>query len=225
MDHTLHSLASEEIQSTLEKASLFGGKIAQPSSTLNPQSLILRLDIDSSGMLFMKLQNKIELEKERPITINLNYRNLSFFLSSGDYTVEGETIIGQIPKTAKAIALRGNERYAFPLDQKVVGNIRRIEKRGAPQDLEMQLVDVSKQGLGFIIHEGEEQCLLPHDHLWVQELNGVKLERPIFGRVVYTFERKYKDSTELKCGLSLQEEIPEDVFLNLQKLCRLVLKA
>lgn len=224
MDHTLHLLDSHEIPSVIQKASVFGGKIAQPSSTANASSLITRLDVDTCGVMFIRLMNEVQIEKKRPISIRLNYRNLSFSLDSEDYTVEGQTLIGQIPTKAKAIAIRDTERYIFPLDKKISGFVHRVENRGGNLDAEVMLIDVSRNGIGLLLPDCEKDAIVANDHIWLRSINGVSLETPIFGRIVYAFERKFKDTVDLKCGVSLENSLPEEVFLALQQQCRLVLR-
>lgn len=225
MDHTLYALATEEIPLVIEKASIFGGRIAQPSSRTNAATIIDRIDVDQSGLLYLKLREEIPLEKSRPVTIRLNYRNVSFCISSNDYSIEGQTLIGHLPKAAKAIAIRDTERYVFPLDAHISGYLQRVEKRGGSLETDIRLVDVSKSGLGIILPSYEQDSLLQNDHIWIRKLDETEFQKPIFGRVIYSFERKYKDTSELKCGLSLDKEIPEELFLQLQQKCRLVLKA
>lgn len=225
MDHTLYALPSDEIQSVLEKASLFGGRIAQPSSVAKAHSIIAKIDVVEKGMLLIKLPDEVQIEKSRPVSIKLNYRNISFSLSSNDYSIEGRTIIGHLPKSAKALALRDTERYAFPLDLKVSGIIHRVEKRSSTFNGEIQLIDLSRNGLGILLINAEPQTLVANDHIWIKSLNGQSLSSPIFGRVVYSFERKFKNTIDLKCGISLDSSIPEELFQELQQMCRLVLKA
>lgn len=225
MDHTLYAVPSHEIPSIIEKASIFGGKIAQPSSTLNPSSLITRLDVDSSGVLLIRFHQEIDFEKNRPVNIRLNYRNVTFYLDSQDYSIQGQTLIGQLPREAKAIAIRDTERYVFPLDAKIAAHLHRVEKRGDQLSKSIRLVDVSSRGLGIIISDAEANSLIANDHIWLHSLNDLKLPQAIFGRVIYSFERKFKDTTEVKCGISLENPLPDDVFAELQQLCRLVLKA
>lgn len=225
MDHTLYAVPSHEIPSIIEKAALFGGKIAQPSSTQNPSTNILRLDIDSSGFLLIKFPEDIVFERNRPVAIRLNYRNMTFSLSSQDYSIEGQTLIGQIPKEARALQIRDTDRYVFPFDTNVQAFIHRVEKRAGSLDTTIKLIDVSEKGLGILLSDVEEDTLIAHDHIWLHSINGIKLEQPIFGRVIYSIVRKFRDSSDLKCGISLEQPIPEEIFSELKAKCLLVLKA
>jgi hypothetical protein len=224
MDQTLHQLPSHEIPTIIKKASVFGGKVVQANSRKNTSSPIDLIDVDTSGLIFIKLHEKLESEKGRPVSIKLNYRNVSFFLSSEDYFIEGHNLIGKLPQAAKAIATRGNERYAFALNSNITTSFHRVEKRNGSFDAEARLVDISKQGMGIILPDAQAQSLVTNDHIWIKSLNGLPLSKAILAIVVYTFERKYKNSSDLKLGVALNESIPEEIFAELQKLCRLVLK-
>lgn len=224
MDHTLHALPSHEIPAAIDKASVFGGKLAQPSSTKNPSTIITRLDIDSCGVILITLLEELPLEKKRPVSVRLNYRNISFNLSSEDYTVEGSTIIGQIPKSAKAIPIRDTERCVFPLDSKISGHVQRVEKRGFTNQIGIELVDVSRNGLGFLVKNADPETIMRNDHIWIKSVNGIMLEKAIFGTIIYVNQRNYKDTIDLKCGVSLETSIPENIYQELSGMCRLILK-
>lgn len=226
MDSNLKALETYEIPYIIEKASLFGGRIVQPTPDANLTTLITRIDVDSYGMMFIRFSEEFAVEKERPVTVRLNYRNVSFLLDSKQYSIEGNVIVSQLPREAKAIAIRPNERYAMPLNSKVSSTIYRIEKRGGSVELNSHVVDVSTMGLGLIIHNSEEGVLLKNDHIWIRNINGRMLEEPIFGRIVYAHTRKFKDgSIDTKVGVSLESAIPENIFYELQNLSRVILTA
>jgi hypothetical protein len=226
MDRSLlKTITSSEIPSLLEKASLFGGKINQPTPATNIISPIKSIDIDN-GLITIKLFEEIQLEKERPVSISLNYRSVNFQLDSKQYYFEGTTLTGPLPTVAKGLVIRDTERYVLPFNSQTISSLHRIEKRGGTLDVDVTMVDVSARGMGLLIKNAEEEMLLKNDHLWIRTINNVKLSEPIFAKVVYTLNRKYKDGTlEIKAGISLEKEIPEEVFRDLQQLCRLVLKA
>jgi hypothetical protein len=216
---------SDEIPGLLEKAALFGGKIAQPTLTSSLSSHIKSIDV-SSDALHIKFFEQISIEKERPISINLNYRNVSFQLDASEYTYEGTTLVSSFPKEAKGLVIRDSERYVLPYGSNTMSSIYRIEKRGGNLGIDINLVDVSERGMGILITKAEEDMLLKNDHIWIKSINNIQLEEPIFGRIVYAINRKYKDNTlEIKAGVSLEKAIPEEVFKELQQLCRLVLTA
>lgn len=214
-----------EITPILEKASLFGGKVAQPTLTSSVVTVIKSIDV-TDRQIEIKLFEDAPLEKSRPITIRLNYRGLNFNLDPKQYSIKGTTIITELPKEAKALALRPDERYVLPLHSKTMANIRRIEKRGTQSELESTVVDVSRTGLGLLVTRTEDDLLLKHDHIWLRSINNIQLPKPIFGRIVYVLERKYKDNVvDLKVGVCLEGEIPEEIFLELKQMCQLVLTA
>ncbi len=227
MDHSLLKLiSSTEIPSLIEKASLFGGKIAQPTPETHIMTNIKSINVEDDSIT-IKLFEEVTLEKERPVSIKLNYRNVNFQLDSKQYSIEGTTIVGKMPTVAKGLVIRDTERYVMPYNSQIMSSIHRIEKRGGCLSTDVSLIDVSARGMGILIKNAEEEdMLLKNDHIWIKTIHDVKLPEPIFAKVVYTINRKYKDGTlEIKAGVSLEKEIPEEVFRDLQQLCRLVLKA
>lgn len=220
----LKAIKMNEISGILEKASLFGGKIAQPTLTSSMVTTIKSIVV-SSDQIRIKLFEDAPLETNRPISIKLNYRNLNFNLDPKQYSVTGNMIITSLPTEARALEIRPDERYVIPHTSKVSTSFHRIEKRGNQVDLKSTIIDVSRKGLGLIITQTEDDMLLQHDHIWVRSINDIQLAKPIFGRIVYVLQRKYKDQIDLKVGVALDSEIPEEVFLDLQQMCRLVLTA
>lgn len=224
MDHSFKALAAHEIQDILEKASLFGGKVSQlnPSSSL--ESLIKRIDIDFYGTMTITLFDELAFERDRPIAIAFNYRDLSFYLSPTQYAYKGDVLIADSPTGAKALAVRDHERYVLPLDTKIMSSIYRIERRGSDCNLNAHLVDVSDCGMGLIIHNAEEEAVLQHDHVWIKVINDIQLVKPIFGKIIYVTNRKFKDGiVDSKLGISLEEKIPEDILTELKRLSRITL--
>jgi hypothetical protein len=220
----LKSIDAKEISSIIEKAALFGGKIAQPTLTSNFITSIKSIDI-TKGQIKIKLFEDAPLEITRPISIKLNYRSINFNLDPRQYTVSGNTITTSLPTEAKALEIRPDERHILPHTAKIETGIYRIEKRSSRGDIKSTIIDVSPKGLGLLISRIEDEMILKHDHLWIRSINNIKLDKPIFGRVVYVLQRNYKDQADLKVGVSLDEEIPEEILKELQQMCKLVLSA
>lgn len=224
MDKIYQVIPSFEITSTLQKASLFGGKVAQPTPTTRVITPIKQIEIDHYGTMFIELQEETPFEEGRPVLVNLNYRNISFHLDPKKYSMEGRVLVSQIPKDARAIKIRDNERYAFPLTSEVKTFIHRIERRGGDSDFSASLVDVSSRGLGLMLNNPDHDIITKNDHIWIKTINSHSLEKPIFGTIVYTYTKQFKDSQDIKAGVSLETELPEEIFVELTNLCRLVLK-
>jgi hypothetical protein len=225
MHQPLLPLPSFQIPSLIEKASLFGGSVTQPSAVSGRTASITNIAVNRET-LYIKLGCDVLIERKLPVEIHLSYRNLSFYLGPQQFSLDGDLLISKVPREARAIAIRDNERYAFPLTTKVSADLRRVEKRGVSFAGEVQLVDVSRKGLGILLVNAEVDGLLKNDHIWLREIGLMSLgEDEIFGNVIYSFEKRFKDSIDLKCGISLETELPEDVFGALQRQCCLVLKA
>jgi hypothetical protein len=102
-----------------------------------------------------------------------------------------------------------------------MSSIYRTEKRGGNCSLEAGLFDFSPKGLGLVLHNVEEGTLQKHDHIWIKSINNIKLENPIFGKVVYLLDQE----KSLRVGVSLDGEIPDEIFKKLQTMSHLVLTA
>lgn len=226
MDHTYINVPLSEILSTINKASLFGGKISHPTSSNNEIFNINKIDIDSYGTIFITVNELCSLERKWPVSIMLNYRDISFQLEPDQYTIEGDVIIGQLPQKMRALPIRHDERYVLPILSQVQTSTYRIEKRGGNLNLSMKVIDFSKSGMAILMQNvTEEDILMRNDHLWIKDINGIPLDEPIFATIVYVSHRRYKDAVDLKAGISLQKEIPVAVLKKLQSMCSLILSA
>lgn len=225
MDHLLQPIQSQEIPDLITRASLHGGKILQTCLHSPLETRISQIHVEDSGAIKIKLSEKIPLASERPISIKLNYRRVNFYLDSTQYSVDGDTITGLLPKSARALALRDSDRYALPLNSQIHGGFHRIEKRGGCSDFNAHLIDISKQGLGLLIPQSEPGLMMINDHLWLKTLHHYSLPRAIFGKVVYAQDRKFKDGfMETKLGISLNTEIPEEIFEEIRLMSHFKLK-
>jgi hypothetical protein len=224
MDQILEPLLSEEILPIFNKASLFGGKVVHATSTMMKYLNITTFQVSNNGLICIKLSEEIILQEKWPISVRLNYRNITFQLEPDNYTISGETITGTLPIKAKAIALRANERYAMPLSSDIKTSFYRIENRGGTVDIIAKVLDVSETGLGIIIDDAEEDLLKQNDHFWLKSINNLILPEPIFGRLVYSFQRRFKDTSDLKAGLSLSSPLSEDLMMRLHKISLITLK-
>jgi hypothetical protein len=222
----LKALDKHEIPSVIEKGYLFGGTLILPTLTSTHTFPIKHISIHSEGKMVIQLFEPITLEDSWHISIKFNYRNFFFHLDPGQFSLQGETLVADFPREGRALTQRDNERYALPLNVKISSTLHRIEKRGTPGDITAYLIDVSARGLGIMIQDTQEEMLLKNDHIWVKSLNQVELITPIFGRIAYVSHRRFKDQRiDCRVGISLDEELPEALFIELQQLCHLILSA
>lgn len=221
----LMALQGDEVVPVLEKATLFGGMIFQ-QGVLHMQTCTIRKMEIKDGKLVMQMMGEHRLDGLHALCVNFAYRNLTFRLLAYQFTIHADKIICHIPHEAKAIEARPNgERHVLPLSMPTKAVLHRVEKRISSNLSEVQIVDVSKSGLGVYLLGCEENLLQQYDHVWIREIGGIKLATPIFCRVEYVNQRRYLDSTVLRVGLSADRELPDEVYLDLVKKCRLVLSA
>lgn len=218
-------LPSFEILDALKKAALFGGRLIQPTISTNTTFRIQKLDIRPDGVMTISLADEVNVEGKWPVSVELNYRDISFQMDPQHYEISGRVITARLPDKAKALPARDHERYVLPFTSKVPVNLYRIEKRAGNLELVANILDVSRKGLGILATSpDDDEILKAHDHLWIKNLYGVELSSPLFATVVYVYQRKFKDSIDLKAGLFLEDPLPEHLYAELQDLSRLVLK-
>lgn len=221
--NTLELLASEEIHEALEKAAIFGGKLSQPTIDGTISADIKTIGL-YDGRITFKLNKEVNLNPEVHLVFDFSYRDLSFKLDARDFHFNGSEISAAIPNTVRGVPRRIKKRYALPLNNQSVTEIQRIEKRGASPELRANLIDISERGLGLIFCDVDNDSILGNDHLWIKNVNGIPLEKAIFGTVIYVSERRYLDNKlDVKAGISLETSIPEDVFDQIKKLSNLTL--
>lgn len=220
----MQNLENDEIITVIDKAALFGGLIYQQGTFQLETCSIRKIEI-LDGKLHMEIMGASKLDGAHPLCINFAYRNFTFRVPALQFSIEGSTIICHIPLEAKAISTRpGGERHVLPFDSNVTALLHRIEKRDSNTSSLVKIVDVSKWGMGAYFL-GSDIDVIQYDHLWIKEINQVKLASPIFTRAEYINARKYKDDvTVLKVGLSI-EKLPEEIYLDLIKNCHLILSA
>lgn len=227
MDLTLMKpLESHEIAQVIEKATLFGGRIAQLGSLNNQQTVITRIEMSNEGRILLTVPRGHGLEQSHPISINLAYRNIIFRADPHEFNVIDDTIICHIPFAAKALDQRLTERFILPFKSEISAFLHRIEKRNFDNDIQVKIVDVSKLGLGIHVHGVTLGTICKYDHIWIRNINGVQLADPIFGKIQYVSERKFQNNVgDLRIGLALDKQLPEEIFQELVGKCSLVLSA
>lgn len=227
MDLTLMKpLESHEITQVIEKASLFGGRIAQLGAIENQQTIITKIEMTNEGKVLLTVQRGHGLEQSHPISVNLAYRNMVFRADPHEFNIMEDTIICHIPFAAKALDQRLTERFILPFKSEVSAFLHRIEKRNFDNDIKVKIVDVSKLGLGLHVHGITLGTICKYDHIWIRTINDVALADPIFGKIQYVSERKFQNNVgDMRIGLALDKQLPEEIFQELVKKCSLVLSA
>jgi hypothetical protein len=204
----MKNLETEEIPKVIAKAALFGGTLVQPNLLTNLSTTITNIEVSHEGKLTIKLSEELSLQEDRPITVDLNYRDMFFRLKAGQYSSQGDTIVSELPKEARALPRRIYERYRPKVP--ITTDIRRAEKRDRSSDLVAQIADISLTGLGLQFGELRDGTLIGFDHIWIKEIHGMVLEKPLFGRVIYV--------SGPRVGIAFDALMPEDVFQTLEKL-------
>ncbi len=204
----MKNLETEEIPKVIAKAALYGGTLNQPNLVNNLSTTITNIEVNHEGKLTIKLSEELYLQEDRPITIDLNYRDMFFRLKAGQYCTQGDTIVSELPKEARALPRRIYERFKPKIP--IVAEIRRAEKRDRSSDLTARIADISLTGLGLEFTELREGTLVDFDHIWIREIHGINLGKPLFGRIVYV--------SASRVGVAFDAPMAEEIFLTLQSL-------
>lgn len=216
---------SSQIASLLEKASIFVGQIHQPYAEGIRKFSINRLEVTSKNKIIFTFTQAPQLESARALSIHLNYRNISFSLDPDQFDLTSENIVSTLPYQAKALIERHFSRYLLPLNSQLQIDFSRIEKRAGQLNSSAHLLDVSKNGMALILKNCDKDQLIAFDHIWIKSIEGIKLHKPLFGRVVYSQPRLFKDgAVDVKAGISLEHLLDEEIFSSLKEKSQLVLR-
>lgn len=211
------TIETSEISQLITRAAHYGGVIEQPTLTSNRVCLIKEMKVDNAGLLRIELYDDFDSEEERHIKIKLKYRKLFFHLMPGQFRAEGKTLVANLPRDARALAMRDTDRYLIAKESPVHSFIYRTERRGGNCEFKAHLFDVSRQGMAFLLDQLEEDIILANDHIWIKTINETPLAKPLFGRIVYV--------SGGKIGVSLEAPLADDIFQELQERSHMIRSA
>ena len=107
---------------------------------------IKKLEIYSEAMIFVTTL-PLKFEKDFPIYIRINYKNLIFKLTPNEFKTYKNQLSCIYPQEAKAIEFRGLERTRLPKKGSLNITLRTLSTSTA-LDIKVSLEDVSENGIG-----------------------------------------------------------------------------
>jgi hypothetical protein len=107
---------------------------------------IKKLEVFSEAMILLS-DTPFEFENEFPIYIRINYKNIIFKLSPGEFRTHKNQLSCVYPKEAKAIEARNKDRTKLPKKSSLNITLRTLSAESAI-DIKVQLEDVSESGIG-----------------------------------------------------------------------------
>jgi hypothetical protein len=109
---------------------------------------IKNLDILNEAMIFLTTL-PFEFDKDFPVYIRLNYKNLVFKLSPQEYLASKNQLSCCYPKEAKAIEDRSKERTRLPKKSSLKVTLRSLSAETA-LDIKVGISDISEIGMGIV---------------------------------------------------------------------------
>lgn len=106
---------------------------------------INKLEVLSDALIF-KTRLPFDFDPNFPIFIKINYRNLIFKLSPGEYRVNHNQLSCSYPKEAKALESRAKPRTKLPKKNTLTVTLRTLSNESV-LDLKVHLEDVSEIGI------------------------------------------------------------------------------
>lgn len=107
---------------------------------------IKKFEVYSEAMIFVTTL-PFDFEKDFPIYIRINYKNIIFKLSPNEFKTYKNQLSCIYPKEAKAIESRSKERTKLPKKSSLNITLRTLSTQTA-LDIKVSLEDVSESGIG-----------------------------------------------------------------------------
>ena len=138
----------EEIFKMVKKAPVVEiGEVWQTLPFSREVFRIQKLDVLNEAMVFVTTF-PFEFDPQFPIYIKLNYKNLVFKLSAGEYRASKNQLSCGYPKEAKVIEDRSKSRTKLPRKTSLSLTLRSLSQ--VPSiDIKVNVTDISEQGLGI----------------------------------------------------------------------------
>lgn len=216
-----------QIISAIEKGAEFGGDVWQNSVSGRQLFQIISISADVLKDTFtFKILDMGGLDPHSPIFIRLCYRNIIFRLMPGQFKINGDKLICEYPREARALEPRKGERYVLPFSSDLSLSLKRSDRniRGMNFDIEVKIIDVSESGFGILISGVNKDFLKKFDHFWINAIDHKPLYDQMYGTVTYVAPKGYYlKRGDVRVGLSLKKPLSHDVFEYLKSKCHLVL--
>jgi hypothetical protein len=178
----------------------------------------LEIDFMARDLVVSSGEDLTHLSSEYPLYVKLDYHSTVFKVLN--YQVSPHLITFEIPKEMKTPELRTDSRSAISnAGQKTIMISPFLnEKTSKGEELKIQLVDVSINGLGLLISEKNKSYIRNHRVFWLHSMDDQILEYPLLAEVVYISSEYFslKDKT-FKFGMKLSKPLPKPLFEKLTK--------
>ncbi len=193
----------EEIAKMARKAPVMEfGQIWQTLAVKREVYAIKNMELLKEAMIFQTTL-PFEFDDAFPVYIKINYRNLIFKLSPGDYRVFNNQLSCTYPKEAKAIESRAFDRTLLPKKSSLQLTLRALSASTA-LDIRVHLENISELGIGvkapslnleFFNRNSSFKIIEVCGYSWVEE-------------ATLTLKHIYKKDNEPFLGIGMAASLP-----------------
>ena len=177
----------------------------------------IEIDFVSRDLVAIFDSKQFKLDAHLPIYVKLDYRSSVFKVT--EFREIFNSLHFSFPKEMKTMELRDTTRYHFSADFEKTISLRPTLSgvREAGDDLEVRIMDISRQGMGLMVSEKNRIFLKNNRILWITKLGGRDLDYPLLAEVLYIsngFEEKTLHRTHqvMKVGVKFSEILSQDFF-------------
>lgn len=179
---------------------------------IHPQHI--EVDFVSRGISVYYDDRKFPVNPDIPLYGKLDYRDTVFKVL--DYRLGHNSLQFAFPSLMKSRELRSRHRILLQDGQHL--SLRPTHGGKATDlgnELHVRLLDLSSEGAGLLVSEANRSFLKNNRILWLTKVNEAELPRPILAEVVYMTPLPRVRQRELKVGLKLSSELPQDLLESL----------
>ncbi len=165
------------------------------------------IDDEINKIIVFESDQKLDFNISEDVYIRIFHRDLIFKLEKAAYVCAGKKIASPYPDTAKAIETRGLSRINLPIEMDIRVSLKPLGESAI--GLIVQLVDISRGGLGIIISETNSEFLKRNKVFKILKINDLELTG--HNEVTVSYLKKRKNGT-YKSGLILKNPFIESIF-------------
>ena len=171
---------------------------------------IKKLEVFSEAMILLS-EMPFEFDNEFPIYIRINYKNIIFKLSPGEFRTHKNQLSCVFPKEAKAIEARNKDRTKLPKKSSLNITLRTLSVDSAI-DIKVQLEDVSESGVGVKASSLNLEYFLRNSSFKIVKVCGRNQMEDTTLSVRHIFNKSHKGFI----GIGLSGSLPfSDIFFQI----------
>jgi hypothetical protein len=190
------------------------------SKTIVPAHYI-EIDFVGREVVMTYDANQFKLSENLPLYVRLDYRTSVFKVDN--FRQSQNTVMFPIPELMKTLELRSTPRSFFQPHQEKFVSLKSSLHPSSPylkdsgSEIHVRVMDISQYGLGLVISDLNRNFLKNNRILWITSLQGILLNYPMLGEVVYInneVDSKFQNKKQktYKVGIKFSGPFPEEAF-------------